>query len=150
MYAAGFKRQTGHIKLSFMCGVHDGAVGICDADRACGWSLVDDGGGDGTEMGGATTVGDSKRIGRKDSRGGPTRTVDKLKSVLLETLGGGIVVAIVFTVGSFRCQLLDEAANCRGRPEEIVLFPPFMRKAMASSWCPTALCKDVRCDCDAC
>ena len=68
--------------------------------------------------------------------GGPMTTVeDKLKpeSLHVSTLGGiGVGGSGVDRIGSPRRQRLGEAVR-RGRPEEIVLFPPRMRKAVASS-----------------
>ena len=81
--------------------------------------------------------------------GGPTKTEDKLnKPDLLETFSGMCGGSVVFSIGSPRRQLaageegrprareVEEGAGeaiRRGRPEEIVLFPPRIRKAVASS-----------------
>ena len=43
-----------------MCGVHDSAIRIGDADRACRRSFVDDIGRHGAEMGSAAAVGNRK------------------------------------------------------------------------------------------
>ena len=77
--------------------------------------------------------------------GGPTNTLDKLSAETLETFTGKLVLLvarIVLRVGSPRRQLLA-VGSWRGRPEEIVLLPPFMRKAVASSWWPSALWRHV-------
>ena len=77
--------------------------------------------------------------------GGPTMTEDKLKPVLVSLeVTEGMSWSGVGTVGSPPCQLLVglEAAALalralamrRGRPDEIVLFPPCMLKAVAVSW----------------
>lgn len=42
--------------------VHDGTVGVADADRVGGRAFVDDVGGDCAEMRRAAAVGDRKRI----------------------------------------------------------------------------------------
>ena len=47
-----------------MGGVHDGAVGVGNADRSSRWAFVDDGGGDSAKMCGASGVGNGSAIGR--------------------------------------------------------------------------------------
>jgi hypothetical protein len=100
----------------------------------------------------AAAVGNGNGVGRAYSRGGPTgaTVVDKQKSDSLHVTLRGIVVVSdgsVVVVGSPRRQLEKAAAgaaNWRGRPEEIVLLPPFILKAVASSLCPSALRRQVR------
>ena len=82
-------------------------------------------------------------------RGGPNKTVEELESESLKTLGGITQVCSKDDViGSPHHQLdvagLAAAASWRGRPEVMVLFPPRMRKAVASSMCPVPLFKHVR------
>ena len=50
-----------------MRGVHDGAVGVGNADWPGRRTFIDDGGRDSAEMGGATRVGDGRTIGRYNS-----------------------------------------------------------------------------------
>ena len=91
--------------------------------------------------------------GIKVGGGGPTVADDKLKPVTLETLRGIEEASTADgKVGSPRRQLGVEAldASCRGRPLEIVLLPPRMRNAVASSRCPSALCRHVREVCRLC
>ena len=74
--------------------------------------------------------------------GGPTKTVEKLEPESLVTLDWGTVLSRVAAVGSPHCQLVD-GGRWRGRPDAMVLLPPRMRKAVASSLWPSALCKHV-------
>lgn len=60
---------AGGVKLGLIGGIHDGAVRICDADRARRWALVENGGRHGTKVGGAATVGDTDRVRWNDSWG---------------------------------------------------------------------------------
>lgn len=76
--------------------------------------------------------------------GGPTETVlDRQKSEYsFKTLGWFIVVSVVglgIVVGSPRRQLDSAAGKVRGRPVEMVLLPPFILNAVASSLWPAAL-----------
>ena len=79
---------------------------------------------------------------------GPNKTVEALESESLKTLGGITRVCSKYDViGSPHRQLdvagLAAAASWRGRPEVMVLFPPRMRKAVASSMCPVPLFKHM-------
>ena len=74
--------------------------------------------------------------------GGPTITEEKLRAELVSSLGDkvGIVgCSGVKTVGSPRRQLVlglvveAEEARRRGRLAEMVLLPPYIRKAVVSS-----------------
>lgn len=52
-----------------MGGVHHCAVGICDADGASGDAFIDEVGGDGAKMGGASTASNGIQIGWEDGAG---------------------------------------------------------------------------------
>ncbi len=80
-------------------------------------------------------------IAKESEEGGPTYTVDRHKSEysLVITLGRFEVVSIVSGVGSPRCQFGVTAGSWRGRPDEMVLLPPFILNAVASSLWPSAL-----------
>jgi hypothetical protein len=66
---AGSKRESRQIEFGFMSRVHDCTIGVADADRVAGETLIDDVCGDRTKMRRATAVGDGARIGRDDGGG---------------------------------------------------------------------------------
>ena len=83
----------------------------------------------------------ARESGGISSWGGPTKTVERHKAdSSLETLGRMVVaVTVTGVVGSPRRQFGDGAGRRRGRPDEMVLLPPFILNAVASSLCPSAL-----------
>lgn len=98
-------------------------------------------------MCGAAAVGNSNGIRRYGGEGGPTIAIDKQEPESLRTLDWGQVVSRVDVAGSPWRQLASDEVvveSWRGRPDAMVLLPPFMRKAVALSWWPSALCKHVR------
>ena len=95
-----------------MRGVHDGAIGVCNADGLCGGTFVEDVSRDGAEMCSAAAIGNGNGVGRNDvGRGGPTGIVDIQESecslITLDRLG---VARWGAEVGSPRRQLVSEAA----------------------------------------
>ena len=70
----------------------------------------------------------------------------KLRPVtMLETITEEIRLArVAAMVGSPCRHLVLVDGSCHGRPEEIVLLPPFSQEAVASSWWPVVLCKYMR------
>ena len=73
--------------------------------------------------------------------GGPTKTVldRQTAEYSFKTLGWLVVSQIGMVVGSPPRQLGAVVCRWRGRPDEIVLLPPFILKAVASSLWPSAL-----------
>lgn len=61
-----------------MCGVHDGSVGIGNADRSGRGAFIYDGGGDSAKMSSATGVGNGGLIRRDYGRGGHMVTEERL------------------------------------------------------------------------
>ena len=57
---AGGRRKIREIKLSFMCGIHDGAVRVCDADRIGGWAAIDDMCVDSTKVRSTAAIGNGE------------------------------------------------------------------------------------------
>ena len=53
-----------------MSRLHDSSVWVCDADRVCGGTFVDNVCRDGTKVGSTATICDGKRVGRNDDWGG--------------------------------------------------------------------------------
>ncbi len=57
MDATRGKGEAREVKFGFVRRVHDGPVGIGDADGCAGETFVDDIGGDGAEVSGAAAIG---------------------------------------------------------------------------------------------
>ena len=53
--------EEGEIELGFVCGEHDGSVGVANRDGCERRAEVEDGCGYGAEVGGATSVGNGRR-----------------------------------------------------------------------------------------
>ena len=136
--------KAGEIEFGFVGGVHYGSIRIGYADWASCRALVNDGGGHGAKVSCAAAFGYAGNVGRNDGWGGPTKTEDKLKPESLVTLGGVQVLVDGMVVGSPQHQVALAAAAAMRRgparpPELIVLLPPCIRKAVASSRWPSAL-----------
>jgi hypothetical protein len=63
------KRKAGDVKFCLVGEVHDGTIGIGDAERLGSDTFVDDGGGDRAEVCGATRVSNGNEFGRNNGWG---------------------------------------------------------------------------------
>ena len=135
-----------------MRGVHDGAVGVGNADWPDPRTFIDDGGREVQKWAVLPESAMAVRSGGIIVGGGPMVTEERLKSESLITLDGWIVRSLVI-IGSPRRQLpgelvrpreavLEEGEAARRRraeerplerPEKMVSQPPNIRNAVASS-----------------